>query len=287
MSPRVGAGSRGDEAWNVLPSNPHFSQSLERGLAILGCFTLGRPVLGVAEVADQLGMRRATVYRYMSTLVALGFLERGAGRRYKLSLRVTRLGMSAVSSTDLGVLVRPYLEVLRRRTSYTASLGMLDGPELVCVDCAVGSRRGLQMADLDFRPGSRLPAYCTSIGKVLLANLPESEQRGLVENMTFVSRGPGSIVSREALRVELGRVLEEGMAVEDEELSVGLVSIAAPVRDESRGVVAGVGLVARTSMISVEELADQLQSHLFAAADDISARLGYRRDDEVIRWDSL
>ena len=284
MSPRVGTGSQDDEMWSVpFLRDPQYSQSLERGLAILERFTRERPVLGNAEIADGLGMSRSTAHRYMATLVALGFLEKGADRQYKLSLRVTRLGMSAMSSTDLRVHARPYLEVLRRRTSYTAGLGILDGPELVCVDCAVSSRRGLQMADLDLRPGLRLPAYCTSIGKVLLANLPAYEQREAIERMTLVPRGPDSITSKKALRVELEHVLEEGMAVNDEELSLGLVSIAVPVRDESREVVAGVGLAAYASMISVEEMVDRLQPHLFAAADDISARLGYRRDDELVR----
>src|ERR1700677_4230886 len=89
-----------EPAWAV-PSlrEPRYSQSLERGLAILGCFTPRRPVLGIADIADDLGMSRSTTHRYVITLVALGYLEQGASRKYRLGLRVTDLGMSALNST--------------------------------------------------------------------------------------------------------------------------------------------------------------------------------------------
>jgi IclR family pca regulon transcriptional regulator len=258
-----------------------YSQSLERGLAILGCFTPGRPVLGIADIADELGMSRSTTHRYVITLVALGFLEQGASRKYRLGLRVTDLGMSALNSTGLREHSRPYLEELRQRTSYTVSVSVLDGSEILYVDRARSFRRGQNKIDLNLRPGSRLPAYCTSMGKVLLANLPEAEQDGLFADMTLSRRGPNSITSKKALRTELEHVLEEGVAVNDEELAQGLISIAAPLRTESREVVAAINVAAHTSMISLEGMVDRLSSHLVSTADQISARLGYRRDDEA------
>ena len=109
-------GIDGEELWSI-PSlrEPRYSQSLERGLAILGCFTPERPVLGIADIADELGMSRSTTHRYVITLVALGFLEQGASRKYRLGLRVTDLGMSALNSTGLREHARPYLEELRQR----------------------------------------------------------------------------------------------------------------------------------------------------------------------------
>jgi IclR family pca regulon transcriptional regulator len=118
------------------------------------------------------------------------------------------------------------------------------------------------------------------MGKVLLANLPESELNEVLGDMILTRRGPNSITSKKALRTELEHVLEEGMAVNDEELAQGLVSISAPVRTESHEVVAAVNIAAHNSMISLEELVDALGPHLVATADNISARLGYRRDDE-------
>src|SRR5438445_12579973 len=124
-----------EPAWSI-PSlrEPRYSQSLERGLAILGCFTPQRPVLGIADIADELGMSRSTTHRYVITLVALGYLEQGASRKYRLGLRVTDLGMSALNSTGLRDHARPYLEELRQRTSYSASLVVLDGNEALIVD---------------------------------------------------------------------------------------------------------------------------------------------------------
>ena len=163
-----------EPAWSI-PSlrEPRYSQSLERGLAILGCFTPSRPVLGIADIADELGMSRSTTHRYVITLVALGYLEQGASRKYRLGLRVTDLGMSALNSTGLREHARPHLEELRQRTSYTASLGVLDGIEVLYVDRARSFRRGQNEVDLGLQAGSRVPAYCTAMGKMLLAHLPE------------------------------------------------------------------------------------------------------------------
>ena len=267
--------------WSI-PSlrEPRYSQSLERGLAILGCFTPERPVLGIADIADDLGMSRSTTHRYVITLLALGYLEQGASRKYRLGLRVTDLGMSALNSTGLREHAQPYLEELRQRSSYTVSLGVLDGPELLYVDQARSFRRGQSQASVDARTGSRLPAYCTAMGKLLLANLPESDQRELLSQVKLTKQGPNSITSKKALREELDEVLDASFAVDDEEFAKDLYSIAAPVRNEARQVVAAVEISVPSSVISLGELVDALGPHLVSTADRISARLGFRRDDE-------
>jgi IclR family pca regulon transcriptional regulator len=279
-SPKKSKGTQ-EPAWSV-PSlrEPRYSQSLERGLAILACFTPARPVLGIADIADDLGMSRSTTHRYVTTLLALGYLEQGASRKYRLGLRVTDLGMSALNSTGLREHAHPYLEELRQRTSYTSSMAVLDGGEIVYVDRARSLRRGQSEIDLGLAPGSRLPAYCTAMGKVLLANLPEREQDEILAPMKLTKHGPNTITSKQALRDELDEVLEESFAVNDEELAPELHSIAVPVRNEAREVVAAVSLEAHTSTISLSELVDALSPHLVSTADRISARLGYRRDDE-------
>jgi IclR family pca regulon transcriptional regulator len=259
---------------------PRYSQSLERGLAILGCFSSTRPVLGIADIADALGMSRSTTHRYVITLVALGYLEQGASRKYRLGLRVTDLGMSALNSTGLREHAHTYLEELRQRTSYTTNLGVLDGTDVLYVDRVRSFRRGQSAIDLDLHPGSRLPAYSTAMGKLLLANLPEPQQRELIAQIKLTKSGPNTISSKKALREELDEVAAAGFAVDDEELTAGLYAIVASVRNEAREVVAAVNLAAHSSMISLEEMVDALGPHLVSTADRISARLGYRRDDE-------
>ncbi|HEX3519691.1 MAG TPA: IclR family transcriptional regulator [Solirubrobacteraceae bacterium] len=281
-SPAAKIDSNGQEpAWSI-PSlrEPRYSQSLERGLAILGCFTPKRPVLGIADIADDLGMSRSTTHRYVITLVALGYLEQGASRKYRLGLRVTDLGMSALNSTGLREHAHPYLEELRQRTSYTTSLGVLEGTEILYVDRVRSFRRGQGAIDLSLHTGSRLPAYCTAMGKLLMANLPDTQQRELIGQVKLTKRAPNTITSKKALREELEEIQGAGFAVNDQELAADLYAIAAPVRNEARDVVAAVNLAAPAGMITLEELVDALGPHLVSTADRISARLGYRRDDE-------
>jgi IclR family pca regulon transcriptional regulator len=257
---------------------PRYSQSLERGLAILAIFTPERQVLGIAEVADELGMQRSTTHRYMSTLVVLGYLEQDQSRKYRLGLRVTDLGMSALNSTDLREHARPYLAELSR-LSYPISLAVLDGPEIVCVD-RVHCPRSWQMVDRGPPPGSRLPVYCTAMGKLLLAHLPKETQDQVIGEMTLKRRTSHTITSKEVLREELEEIREGGFAVNDQELEAERHAIAVAVRSETE-VVAALSMTAHVSMIGLDELMDALGPHLLTAADRISARLGYRREDEI------
>lgn len=274
--PRTSPAPTQDPAWSI-PSlrEPRYSQSLERGLAILSCFTPQRPVMGIADIADELNMSRSTTHRYVITLVALGYLEQGASRKYRLGMRVTDLGMSALNSTGLREHSHPYLEELRQRTSYTSNLSVLDGEDILYIDRA---RSFQSKIDLDVRPGSRLPAYCTAMGKLLLAHLPADELDELLSEMKLTKRGPNTITSKRALRDELGEVAGAGLAVSNEELAPKLYSISAPVRNESREVIAAVNLAAHSSMTSLKKLIDAHGPRLVSTAGRLSAQLGYSRE---------
>jgi IclR family pca regulon transcriptional regulator len=261
---------------------PRFSQSLERGLAILGCFTPARPVLGIADLADELGMSRSTTHRYVITLTRLGYLEQGLKRKYHLALRVTDLGISAMNGMSLYEHAHPYLEELRGRTGFTVSVAVIDGLELLLVDWLRGNRRGQRLIDLGLAPGSRLPLHCTAAGKLLLANLPDQDQRERLAELQLSKQGPNTIKSKTALRQELRHIREESLTASNEELAPGLYAIAAPVRCTGSEVIAAAAMTAHSSMISLDELVDALGPHLISTADRISARLGYRRDDERV-----
>ena len=226
-------------------------------------------------------MSPSTTHRYVTTLVKLGYLERDAERKYRLSLAVTDLGMSALSATGLREHARPSLQELRDRSGYTVSLAVLDGAEIVYVDRARSFRRELSTIGVDWlAPGMRLPAYCNATGKLLLAYLPTGERRRLLSEMVLSKRGPWTITSKKRLRAEFERVREDALAVEEEELAAGLLAIAAGVRNEAGEIVAGLAMMAHASLISLADLVGQLSPHLIATADGISARLGYRRPDE-------
>jgi IclR family transcriptional regulator, pca regulon regulatory protein len=258
-------------AWNErghsVPSlrEPRFSQSLERGLAILACFSGDRPVLGIADLADELGMSRSTTHRYVVTLVALGYLEQDASRKYRLGLRVTDLGMSALGSMGLREHAHPFLVELRRESGFSCGVGVLDGVEVLFVDRVRGFRRGQHVVDVDLHAGGRVGLGLCAAGWVLLSFLPDGELRGLVGRLEGVSRrGWRGVV--EGVRGEGLAVFEGG----------GVVGVAAPVRGEGGEVVAVVDLVGSAVVVSGDELARSWGAPLIATAARISARLGYR-----------
>jgi IclR family pca regulon transcriptional regulator len=199
--------------WVPTLREPRYSQSLERGLAILVCFTPERPVLGIADIAELLGMSRSTTHRYVITLVALGYLEQDASSKYRLGTRGADLGMSELNSIGLREHARPYLEELRRGTSCTTSLGVLVGTDVLYVDRLPGFR--LRQREVEFEPctGSRLPAYCTAMGKLLLAAMRRPAWGELTEEMKLAMRGPNTITRKRALREELARIGASHFAV--------------------------------------------------------------------------
>ncbi len=271
----------GGEMVRSIPTleEPRYSQSLERGLAILECFTPEQPVWGIAELADRLGMSRSTTHRYVITLVKLEHLKQGKKRRYSLAMKVIDLGLSAMASTKLADHAQPFLADLHRRSGYTVVLAVLDGPTIQIVDSLRGHRRGQGLIGLS--PASApLPAYCTALGKLLLANLPASEQRRVIAELTLTRHTPQTITSKTALRAELQGIRGESLAAADEELAPEMYSIAAPIRTESRDVVAAIGMDAHASMIALADFIGALGPHLVSTADRVSARMGYRRDDE-------
>ncbi len=272
-----------DGAWALSTSmlkEPRFSQSLERGLAILCCFDPEHPVLGIVDIAQELGMSRSTTHRYVITLAALGYLRQGPGRKYRLGLRVTDLGLSAMSGMSLREHARADLEDLCQRSGFTVSLAVLDGPEILLLERLRGTRRSLHQADPGIAAGARLPAYCTAAGKLLLAYLPEWAQRELLGELQLERHGPHTTRSKSALRTELAQVREDGLAVDDQEYAEGLYAIAAPLRSDTGETVAAVGMTAHSKAIVLADLIDALGPHLISTADRISARIGYRRADE-------
>jgi IclR family pca regulon transcriptional regulator len=260
------------------------SQSLERGLAILSSFKSARPVLGVSELAREIGLSRSTTHRYIATLATLGYVEQDLStRKYRLGPRVLDLGFSAINSMELRELSAPHLQRLSDETGHTVNMAILDGPDIVYVERCRSARQGQRDIDLNLHVGSRLPAYCTSMGKVLLAYLPEDEVRSRLAGVDLAQRGPNTLTARKALYEELARVRSTGLAVNNEELAFGLRSIAAPVRGQSGQVAAAINLAAHRTWFSMESLVTRLGPALRRTAAEISMRAGYRPPEEAAR----
>ena len=279
MSTRAPSPAGHPDGGSVVPTlrRPGYSQSLERGLAILKCFTPEHPVLGIADIADALGMIRSTTHRYVITLVALGYLEQGASRKYRLGLGPTNLGTAMLDSTGLGDAARPYLEQLRSSTGFSVGMGVLDGADVVYVDHLRNLRRGQTGQGPNVRLGVRAPASCTSIGKLLLAFLSgEDLETVLVESGR--ARGTKHTLTRGKLREQLEKIRILGYAISDEEFYPGARSLAAPVRDESSEVVAAVNLSIYNAVLSVGELIG-FYPLVDATAEKVSRALGYEPGD--------
>lgn len=264
----------------MAEGSTRYSQSLERGLAILSTFRPERPLLGISELARALALNRSTAHRYVGTLTALGYLQQdGRTRKYRLGPGVLDLGFSAINSMELPELARPHLQHLCDETGHTVNMAILDGAEIVYVERVRSARRGQAEIDLNLHVGSRLPAYCTSMGKVLLAHLTEKQCAAALDGVELVSRGPNTVTERDTLLAELDRVRAAGLAVNDEELAYGLRSIAAPVRTRSGAVEAAINLAAHRTMASMDDLVARLGPALERAAAEISARAGFREED--------
>ena len=260
-----------------MSENSAYSQSLERGLAILSAFRSGRPLLGVSELGRDIGLSRSTTHRYVATLAALGYLQQDGGtKKYRLGPRVLDLGFSAINSMEVREVAAPHLRQLSDDTGYTVNMAILDELDIVYVERCRSGRAAQREIDLNLHVGARLPAYCTSLGKVLLAFLPADERTARLEQVDFARRGPNTLTSRTALAAELKRVRENGFAINNEELAYGLRSIAAPVLSRDGGAAAAINLAVHSSMVSMNDLVARLSPTLRRAADEISAHPGYR-----------
>jgi IclR family pca regulon transcriptional regulator len=275
------AGAVTDTPTEEAPSSAQggLSQSLERGLAILSSFSETRPLLGIADLARDVGLNKSTAHRYIATLTMLGYLQQDAAtRKYRLGPRVVDLGFTAINSMEITAIAAPHLQALSNETGHTVSMALLDGTDIVYIQRRRSVREGQFGIDLNLHVGSRLPAYCTAMGKVLLANVPPDTLGALLGRIDLARRGPRTITAREALMAELRRVRQTGMAVADEELVPGLRSLAIPVRDGFGGVVAAVNIAVHTSIwnASTESIIRRLEGPLRHTAGEISARMGYR-----------
>ena len=253
------------------------SQSLERGLAILSSFHGNRPLIGVSELSRGLDLSRSTAHRYVATLAKLGYLQQDPdSKRYRLGPKVLDLGFSALNSMDLLEISAPYLRQLSDETQRTVNLAILDGTDVVYIERCRTTSPGQQEIDLNLHVGARLPAYCTAMGKAILAFLPGERAEKIIERIDFEPRGPNTITDAKAFRKELAKIRASGISVNNEELAYGLRSIAAPIHTYSGEVLAALNLAIHRTMGTMDELIARFGPAVTQTANDISRSMGYR-----------
>jgi IclR family transcriptional regulator, pca regulon regulatory protein len=247
---------------------PHFVQSLERGLAVIRAFDARRPELTLSEVARQCDLTRAAARRFLLTLVDLGYV-RTDGRLFRLTPRVLELGYAYLSSLSLSEVAAPHLERLVAEVHESSSLCVLDGDDIVYVARVPTTR----IMTVSINVGTRFPAYATSMGRVMLAALPDKAIEEYLDRVPLTRLAPRTIASPDALRSELGRVRVQGYAIVDQELEAGLRSVAAPVRDRTGTVVAAINVSVHAARTPLDKIRKDLVPPLQRAARAIEADL--------------
>jgi IclR family pca regulon transcriptional regulator len=251
-----------------IDREPHHVQSLRRGLTVIRAFDAHHSELTLSEVARICDLTRAAARRFLLTLVDLGYV-RTDGRLFSLTPRVLELGYAFLSSLSLPEVAEPHLEHLVAEVHESSSLSVLDGDDIVYVARVPTSR----IMTVAINVGTRFPAYATSMGRVLLASLPEHELQAYLDRVRLDRLTAHTVPTVAALRSELGRIRDQGYAIVDQELEEGLRAVAAPIRDRTGRVVGAVNISVQASRASVEAMRRTLLPPLLAATACIDADL--------------
>jgi IclR family pca regulon transcriptional regulator len=245
-----------------------YIQSIERGFAVLTAFDAERPNPSSAELAAVTGLSRPAVRRILITLERLGYVRQAASH-WALTRRVLTIGQHYTESHALIELAQPYLRALSAQTGESASLATLDGTAVVYV-ARVAVRR---IMSINVSVGTRVPAYATSMGRVLLAFLPAQQLAHVLAETSFAPLTANTVTSEQALWTSLGEVRRQGWSIVDQELEMGLISASAPVRDAAGQVVAALASSTSSGRFTAAEVRERIVPKLVETAAEITAVL--------------
>jgi IclR family pca regulon transcriptional regulator len=249
-----------------------YVQSLDRGLSVIRAFSHDDPRLTLSDVARATGLTRAAARRFLLTLQRLGYVA-SDDREFYLTPRVLELGYAYLAQSPFYELAFPHLEALVDKVHESSSISVLDRDEIVYV-ARVPTKR---IMTINLAVGTRLPAYATSMGRVLLANLPDDELEDYLARATFAHLTPRTVTSSEELRPVLAEVREQGWALVDQELEEGVRSVAAPLRGAGGRTIGAINVSAHAARITLDRLRREFLSALLETADRINVELARRR----------
>lgn len=252
-------------------SSPEFVQSLGRGLAVVRSFDAEHPNQTLSDVARRTGLTRATSRRLLHTLVQLDFASTD-GKLFWLTPRVLDIGYAYLSSLNVSQIAQPFLERLSEEVHESVSVSVLDGADIVYV-ARVPTKR---IMTISLGLGTHLPAHCTSMGRVLLAELADDAVRGRLGPGPLPSFTDRTVTDLETLLAELDLVRARGWAMIDQELELGVRSIAAPLRSATGAAVAAMNVSTHAGRTSIAEVHDRFLPCLLATAAAINEALAKR-----------
>lgn len=253
----------------VYSGDPNFMMSLARGLLVIQAFTQKKRQLTISQLSAKTGLSRAAVRRCLYTLSQLGFAGSEDGRHFYLGPRILALGYSYIASMPLASAAQPVLERVSHELHESCSISTLDRTEIIYVARASVTR----IMSIDLGVGSRLPAVCTSMGRVLLANLPPEELEDVLDQTPLKRYTDKTVVAVDKLRQVLRLVARNGYAIVDQELEIGLRSMAVPIQSPTGRAVAALNVGTHAQRVSVQELQTRFLPRLRAAAQELSMLL--------------
>jgi DNA-binding IclR family transcriptional regulator len=245
-----------------------FINSLAKGLDMLNLL-IEQGDASVSEAARALGFNRAASHRFLSTLHELGYVEKTDQSRYAASMKVMEMGLKLAGRLEIRKISKPYMQRLAEISRETVNLGLYDQFEILHVD-KIDSREILR---IDAPTGSRTPAYCTALGKAILAFLPQDELDQFFGSVKLRRHGPRSMTSRKKLADALADIRLKGFAVDDEELSIGLRCVAAPIFDHNGLASFALSVSGPAVRLSMERIA-KIQPRLRNFCREISVKVG-------------
>ncbi len=249
-------------------TDPSFMTSLARGLAVVKAFSDQRRAMTIAQISHKTGIPRAAVRRCLYTLKQLGYADSEANNFY-LKPKILALGYSYLSSTPLTIAAQPCLNQLSRTLNESCSLAVLEDDEVLYISRSQTSR----VLSVALNAGSRLPAYCTSLGRVLLASLPEAELNEYFSRVKLVAFTDRTEIAEARLREIIADVRLKGYAVVEEELEIGLRSIAVPVRGASGATMAALNIGAQATRVARTQVEQSFLPALLNASSELAVLL--------------
>jgi DNA-binding IclR family transcriptional regulator len=247
-----------------------FISSLAKGIKIMEVLSEHK-ALTVSEVAKQMDFNRAASHRFLATLRELGYVKKNEDNRYQLTYRILEMGMKVADQFEIIQEARKFMQQLSKGFNETVNLGYWDGKEILHLDKIDSS----EILRIDAPVWSRTPAYCTALGKAILAHITKEELNDYLAHTQLASYGPNTIVSKKKLREELQKTRERGFAVDNEEMADGLRCVAAPVFDHTGRARYALSISSPATRLPMDGV-ENMQLKVRDICRQLSERLGYR-----------